>query len=64
MDRAIIEAQLVSLQAQFAMAPAGSPQAVMLEQQIAVLQNELADEPIVPPIFFHGGGVHGGPHGR
>ena len=67
MDRVILEGQLASLTAQLALAPAGSPQAITIEAQIQTLQNELAEDPVVPPIWGphpwnHGGGVH--PHGR
>lgn len=62
MDRAILEAQLAAAEAQLVLAPAGSPQWAMLQQQVEVLQNELADEPVVPPIWGPGGG-HGGFHG-
>jgi hypothetical protein len=69
MDRAILEAQLAALETQFAATPPGTPQQVMLQSQIATLQNELAYEPLVPPIFgphpWHGGGggFGPGPHG-
>jgi hypothetical protein len=60
MDRAILEAQLLALEAQLAVLPAGSPESVTVEAQIQTLQNELAYEPVVPPIFgphpWHGGG--------
>lgn len=66
MDRAIIQAQLLALEAQLALAPAGWQ---MIESQIQVLENELSYEPVAPPIWGpgpggggHGGGGHG--HGR
>ena len=57
-----LTAELESVQAQLAITPPGSPEAVLLEQQAAVLENELALSPIVPPIF--GGGFRGGGGGR
>lgn len=65
MDRALLQAQLLELEGQFAMAPPGSPQALTLQGQIAMLENELSETPIVPPIFGPhpwngGGGTHGG----
>jgi hypothetical protein len=66
MDRAILMAQLAALTAQLALQTPGSPQQAMTEAQIATLQNELADNPVVPPIFGPhfgpGGGGHEGPH--
>jgi hypothetical protein len=64
MDRAILEAQLASLEAQLAVAAPGTPQQAMLQSQVMTLQNELAEEPVVPPFFPHvfphgGGGFHG-----
>lgn len=63
MDRAILEAQLASLEAQLAVAPPGSVQQITLQSQITTLQNELAYEPVVPPIFgphpWHPGGPVG-----
>jgi hypothetical protein len=62
-----IEEQIASLQAELAAALPGSPQAIGFESQIAVLENEIAEQPVVPPIFPHffphGGGGHG-QHGR
>ncbi|MBO0881554.1 MAG: hypothetical protein J2P17_14680 [Mycobacterium sp.] len=63
MDRAILEAQLASLEAQLATLPAGSPASVTVQSQITVLQNELAEEPVVPPIFGPHPWQHG-PFGR
>lgn len=69
MDRVILEAQLATLQAEMLIAAPGSVQQVTIEAQITTIQNELADEPVTPPIFgphgFHGG-QHGGhgQHGR
>jgi hypothetical protein len=62
MDRAILEGQLAALESQLAALPPGSPESVTVQAQITVLQNELAEQPIVPPIF----GPHPwhGPHGR
>lgn len=69
MDRAIIQAQLLALEAQLALAPAGTAQWEMIQSQIQVLTNELSYEPVAPPIWGpgpggggHGGGGHG--HGR
>jgi len=63
-----VEAQIAELTSQLEAYPAGSAQAMAVEQQLAVLQNEIAVEPIVPPIFpnifpggWRGGGGH---HGR
>jgi hypothetical protein len=66
-----ITAELEAVQVQLAATPPGSPESILLEQQAAVLENELAMEPLVPPIFggfgrggFGGGGGfgHGGGH--
>jgi hypothetical protein len=51
MDRVILEAQLAALEAQLAAAVPGSVEQQTLEAQILTLQNELADSPVVPPIF-------------
>jgi hypothetical protein len=51
MDRVILEGQLTALEAQLAATPAGSPEQAALQAQVMTLQNELAEEPIVPPIF-------------
>jgi hypothetical protein len=51
MDRAILEAQLLALNAQLATLPPASPQAVMVESQIQTITNELAFEPVAPPIW-------------
>jgi hypothetical protein len=59
MDRAILEAQLAELEAELAVAAPGSVQQVTLQAQVTTLQNELADEPVVPPIFHHGPHAHG-----
>jgi hypothetical protein len=61
-----IEAQIAILTAQLAAAPAGSEQAVTISAQIQMLDNEIADNPVAPPLFPHffpGGGGHGGGHG-
>jgi hypothetical protein len=64
----IIEEQIQAIQAQLAVALPGSVQAVALQSQLLVLENEIAEQPIVPPFFPHffphGGGGHGGFHGR
>jgi hypothetical protein len=49
-----IMAQIESVQQQLLVAPPGSPQAIALQSQLLVLQNELAEEPIIPPIFRPG----------
>lgn len=57
--------QIQLLNEELATALPGSPQALVYEQQIAVLQNELAEQPVVPPIFPHffpGPHVGPGPH--
>lgn len=59
MDRAILEAQLATLEAELLVATPGSPQQVTIEAQITTIQNELADEPVTPHIF-----PHNGPHGH
>lgn len=59
-----LQSQLSELDAELATAVPGSPQAILLEQQIAVLQNEIAETPIVPPIFGGGMGFGGGGFGR
>jgi hypothetical protein len=51
MDRVILEGQLTALEAQLATTPAGTPASMTIEAQITTLQNELAMEPVVPPIF-------------
>jgi hypothetical protein len=53
MDNAILEAQLVSLEGQLALAPAGSPQAAAIQAQISTLQIELDENPVVPHMFPH-----------
>jgi hypothetical protein len=66
MDRAILQAQLTELEAELALAAPGSVEQATLQAQVMTLENEIADEPVVPHIFGpHGahGGVHGG-HGR
>lgn len=62
MDRANLESQLAALETELAALPPGSPQSVTVQAQITVLQNEIAYQPVVPPIF----GPHPwhGPHGR
>jgi hypothetical protein len=64
-----VEAQIATLTSELEATPAGTPQAATIEAQIAVLQNEVAEDPLVPPIFpnffpniWRGGG--GGRRGR
>ena len=56
-----VEAQLSALEAQLAITPAGTPQWTTLNSQIVVLENEIAESPVVPPIFYpnNGGGGRG-----
>jgi hypothetical protein len=57
-----IEAQIAVLTAQLATAPAGSAQAMTITAQITMLDNEIAEQPVAPPLFPHffpGGGGHG-----
>jgi hypothetical protein len=64
MDREILEAQLAQLQEQLIATPPG-PAQELIQSQIATLENELAYEPIVPPIWGpHPWGGGGGHHGR
>lgn len=63
MDRAILEAQLATLQAEMLIAAPGSVQQVTIEAQITTIENELAESPVVPPIFGPHG-PHGGGHGQ
>ena len=58
-----IEAQIAALQAELLVTPATSPEYGVLAAQITTLENEVAVNPLVNPIFFpHGGGQHGGGH--
>jgi hypothetical protein len=50
-DTIAIQGQLATLNTELAATLPGTPQYVLLEQQIAVLENEAAETPIVPPIF-------------
>jgi len=62
MDRAILEAQLVTLEGELALAAPGSVEQATLQAQVLTLQNEIDESPVVPHLFPHGGGhgVHGG----
>jgi hypothetical protein len=51
LDTVAIQGQLAVLNEELAGTLPGTPQYTLLEQQIAVLENEAAETPIVPPIF-------------
>jgi hypothetical protein len=57
----MIQEQIATIQAQLAASVPGSPTAVALQSQLLVLENEIAEQPIVPPFFPHffpHGGFH------
>jgi hypothetical protein len=57
-DTIAIQGQMAQIQTELAATLPGTPQYLLLEQQLAVLENEAAETPIVPPIF---GGLGFGP---